>query len=276
MESVVNYHAQYHWGEYASLTVGMVLVSVVLLFDEDTCMPHLGPAVQPVIVCLMTVAAILLCWADLVHTNTQTPIIPVKTRFKLIDQSVRLGTAGTMMIIFSVMAFVALISFIATLICATVFVGALVYSFRNRRIEKEEFFDYFKVYTGDGWNEEDHRYIGGCRPPKTESSGTILFLQLLPSGDGLLAGLAPGCVEFHCEQLHSGLVQPALDIQTVPGHRSARNHHKLDKQCNRYDSSIHQLALSLICQLPSFWATLHTFTRVFLIAGVRARLKTTR
>jgi len=159
LKDLLNYHSQYHWGEYAAVTVGMVLVSVILMFDKDTVLPKVGIMVQPIVVALMTISSIALVWADLVHTNTQTPIIPINTRFKLIDMSVVLGTVGTMLMVFSVLLLIALINLEATIVSCSAFVAILVYSYRTRRVHKREFFDYFKVYSEEGWEEIDGNLI---------------------------------------------------------------------------------------------------------------------
>lgn len=145
LEDLLNYHSQYSWGNYAAVTIGMVLLTVTLLALEADSLDAIETTIQNFAVFCMTAAAIMLSYADLMHTNTQTPIIPIKTRFELIDTSVRFGTLGTMITILAVLFFVAMISLPATAFACAVFVAVLLWVQSQRSIPKDELLDYFKI-----------------------------------------------------------------------------------------------------------------------------------
>lgn len=99
----------------------------------------------------MAVAVVLLVFADLIHTNSQTPIIPVDRRFKLIDLSVQFGTGGTLLLVLDVLLFTSMIGIPIVLLSCAAFVATMVYSARIRRIPKSDFFRYFGVVDPDRW-----------------------------------------------------------------------------------------------------------------------------
>lgn len=175
LKDVLEYHSQYHWGAYAATAVGMVLLAVTILLTSDFRLTEAQTLIQYIAIGSMTVATIILCWADLVHTNSQTPIIPIKKRFDLIDISVRFGTLGAMIMILSILFFVAMISAETTKVCCVVYVLVLTYVFRKRQPLKEEFFDYFKVYSTDGWDKKDHKFIEQNRYRKGDSEEAVPY-----------------------------------------------------------------------------------------------------
>lgn len=155
---LTDYHAQYHWGDYASVCMGGVLVAVTMLAIDGQKMRPEQVKIQSVSVCVMTVAAILLTWADLVHTNTQTPIVPRDRRFKLIDLSLNLGTIGTMLMIAAILFFVAIISKIAAIISSITYVVVMILVFQRRRISKRELFAQYHLTEIEGF-EGDEKYF---------------------------------------------------------------------------------------------------------------------
>ena len=144
-ERLMEYHAQFKWDSYAGMTVGMVLVSVTLIAIEGPGLSEVYLTVLGVAVGFMLVAAILLCIADLLHTNTQSPIVPLEKRFALIDSSVQLGTLGTMLTLFAVLLFVALISLRVTIFGCVVYLGLLWFWQSKRRIQIDEFEEAFRL-----------------------------------------------------------------------------------------------------------------------------------
>jgi hypothetical protein len=158
LKDIMDYHAQYSWGNYAAVTIGMVLISVAMLAMEGNKLNPAEKVIQIFAVVCMTAAAIGLCWADLLHTNTQTPIIPVDRRFKLIDRSVQIGTMGTMIMVLAVLFFVCMIDFVATLLSCATYIAIMFVVFRDRKIDKKEFYAYFLEKAKD-W-PEDEREIG--------------------------------------------------------------------------------------------------------------------
>jgi hypothetical protein len=186
LQDLLSYHAQYHWADYAAVVIGMVLLSITLLVTSSQALGDVCTTIQWFAIVFMTVASILLIYADLVHTNSQTPIIPIRQRFRLIDVSVRFGMLGTMLIILSVMFFIAMVSVSATIFCCVVYIGVLWYVFFQRQIPKAEFFEYFGVHSATDWPEEDHQYIrsfygGDGIPYKSAGHGEteVAFLRKL-------------------------------------------------------------------------------------------------
>lgn len=145
LSDMLGYHSQFQWGNYAAVTIGMVLVTVTLIAVEEDELFATQRAIQYFAVFCMTTAAILLAYADLLHTNTQTPIVPVKTRFRMIDTSVQFGTLGAMVTLLAVLLFVAMISGVATFCACVVYVGVLLVVQHRRKIDLDEFFAYFEL-----------------------------------------------------------------------------------------------------------------------------------
>jgi len=161
LEGLLAYHAQYHWGHYAAVCIGMALLSLNLLLTDAVRLSGVDLLIQEFSAGLMTVASVLLVWADLVHTNSQTPLVPLGRRFKLIGLSVRLGTVGTMLIVVAVLMLVGLMTIWGTIAGSVVFLFALVYSTWCRMIEKQELYDHFarRIANGTDFPEEDMAYI---------------------------------------------------------------------------------------------------------------------
>jgi hypothetical protein len=149
LNDLLSYHGQFQWGTYASITVGMVLISVSMLAVNIQDLSQDMATVHAVGVLVLTVAVILLASADLVHTNSQTPIIPVSKRFDLIDVSVGFGTLGAMLTILGLLLFVSTVSLHATFVACVAFGGVSWSVERVRRIPKKEFESYFGVGLSD-------------------------------------------------------------------------------------------------------------------------------
>jgi len=151
LEDLLNYHSQFNWGNYASIAIGMVLLSVTLMVLNNDALTSIELTIQSVIVVVMAIATILLTFGDLIHTNSQTPIIPIQRRFKLIDVSVQFGTFGTILLVFSVLLFTCLISLGTAVLSCITFIGVITYAYGRRRIRKENFFRYFGIVNPKLW-----------------------------------------------------------------------------------------------------------------------------
>ena len=173
LDDLLSYHGQYTWGNYAAVTIGMVLLTVTLLALEADNLDAIETTIQNFAVFCMTAAAIMLSYADLMHTNTQTPIIPIKKRFELIDTSVRFGTLGTMITILAVLFFVAMISLPATAFSCVVFVAVLLWVQRQRSIPKDELLDYFKITPPPG--ESVHSFDLPAQMAKATSTYSVPY-----------------------------------------------------------------------------------------------------
>jgi len=79
-------------------------------------------------------------------------------RFKLIDLSIQLGTAGTMIMISAILMFVSIISQTATIVCSIIYAVVMIFIFNRRRIPKQEFYEYFNIHEPAGF-EKDAKYI---------------------------------------------------------------------------------------------------------------------
>jgi len=158
LDDMLQYHAQYHWGDYAAAAISMMMISITFIVANKQDLNLPGQVVQSIAVLLMAAATIFLVWADLVHTNTQTPIIPIMRRFKLIDISVEFGTLSVMAILIAMQLFVALISFWITILVSVIYIFVFIIVMRARRIDYEEFFDYFKIseeeQIKDNWHKK--------------------------------------------------------------------------------------------------------------------------
>lgn len=154
LKDLLSYHQQYRWADYAAVTVGMALLAVTFLVSTDV---SANVKNYPLLLSmgLMTTAAIVLVFADIVHTNTQTPIIPLGHRFRLIDMSVRFGTLGAVMTLLAVLVMVSIINLWITLAGCTVFVGVLIHATAIRRFDRKDFFDYLGFHGADEWPKEE-------------------------------------------------------------------------------------------------------------------------
>ena len=168
LEDLLNYHSQFKWGDYSGIAIGMVLLSITLIIINSTQIGSVNLTIQSVVVGVMAIAVVFLVFADLTHTNTQTPIIPVKRRFKLIDLSVQLGTTGTLLLIFAVLLFTSMVGISVVVVSCSVFLGTMVYANYVRRIPKTQFFRYFGIVDEENWVNG-----GGASDLSQDSGGTF-------------------------------------------------------------------------------------------------------
>ncbi len=145
LEDMLEYHSQYNWGNYAAITIGMVLLSITMLVIEFDKIDDSNKTLLYFALGFMSVSAVLLYYADLLHINTQTPIIPIKSRFRLIDWSVRFGSFGAMLMILSVFFFISMISLGATIFACITYVAISFFVTMTRRVPLKEFKDYFGI-----------------------------------------------------------------------------------------------------------------------------------
>ncbi len=155
LDDLLGYHSQYKWSNYSGMALGMVMLCVVLIITNRSSLSSLQITIQNIIVAVMSLAVIFLVFADLVHTNTQTPIIPIRTRFKLISLSVQLGTFGSFLLVYTVLLFVSMISLEIAIFSSMVLIFVVSYSYRVRRIPKKDFFKYFGIFNYKFWHKGD-------------------------------------------------------------------------------------------------------------------------
>lgn len=151
LEDLLEYHSQFKWGDYSGIAIGMVLLSITLILINIQDLTVLEITIQSTIIVLMVIAVILLVFGDLVHTNSQTPIIPIGTRFKLISLSVQFGTLGTILLVFAVLLFTCMVSLSIVMISCFMFLAIFWYSNQLRRIPKSDFFRYFGIINEEEW-----------------------------------------------------------------------------------------------------------------------------
>lgn len=172
LQALLDYHSLYHWGDYAAVTLGMVLVSVTLIaVDGDK---FTGPmhVVQMTAIFTMIAAAVLLVFADLLHTNSQTPIVPPESRFRLIDWSVRLGTLGSLVTVLAALFFLVIIDTWLTVAGCGFFLGVMLLVYQVRRVQKAEVAAYFRLdLDGEGWPEAADRELAGRARFKDDFAG---------------------------------------------------------------------------------------------------------
>ena len=157
-KAILDYHAQYDWGNYAAVTIGMVLLAINLIVVENQSLTRAESLIQAIGVGVMVVAAVCLSLADLVHRNTQSPIIPDGKRFQLISFSVRFGTVGALSMLIAVLFFVCLIDSNITAACCLTLIGVLTYVYIVRRVPKRALFEAYKVEDRERWIEADPRF----------------------------------------------------------------------------------------------------------------------
>lgn len=151
LDDLLDYHSQFKWGDYSAIAIGMVLLSITLIVKNSDEISSVNLTIQSVIVCTMAIGVVLLVFADLVHTNAQTPIIPVDRRFDLIDISVQFGTGGTLLLVLDVLLFTSMVGIPVVIISCTAFVITMLYTARARRVPKTDFFRYFGIVDEERW-----------------------------------------------------------------------------------------------------------------------------
>jgi hypothetical protein len=161
LQDMKEYHGLYHWGDYGAISSSIVPLIIVTLLSAREKFDSTEIKIIAIICFLLVLSVLSLIWADLVHTNSQTPIIPIKKRFELIDLSVVFGTFGTMSLVLSTIAFLTLMNLWLVIFGSIMYVGIMAYTINKRRIPKKEFFQYFKISGTEGqdlikaWNSKD-------------------------------------------------------------------------------------------------------------------------
>jgi hypothetical protein len=110
---ILEYHRSYNWHAYAGLGFSAVFIVVPLLLD-DKINNNLNNSVQYFALLLglglMAVSTVILGIVDLVHTNTLTPLMTSKRRFRIIYWVLVLGGAALAMQICAVGVLVSIFS----------------------------------------------------------------------------------------------------------------------------------------------------------------------
>lgn len=159
LDHYIDYISKYAFGNYAAISIGMVLVVITLILFESEKFLGVDRYTITIILFGLATASICFAYADVIHTNTQTPIIPINQRFKLVDLSIGLFQLGLYLTLFSILFFITMISLVATIISSISLVVILLIAQKKRAIKKEQFFEYFNIFDGRGWDNEDEKYI---------------------------------------------------------------------------------------------------------------------
>ena len=98
-ESLIEYHTNIDWRTYASLSFStlFIVVSFIVQNGVDPQLSMEEDMIYFVSVLLLASSAICLTAADMVHTNSLSPIVPLKKRFQLINLVVVLGGVAFIM-----------------------------------------------------------------------------------------------------------------------------------------------------------------------------------
>ena len=147
-EDMMAYHAQYSWGAYAATAMAAMFISLPILILEAS---RLHPFQQSVLgwgTLLMAMAATCLAAVDLLHKNSQTPLIPNSSRFRLINISVTLGGLGILVMLAAILVFLNLLSQVLTFIFG--FVALYIFSLTvlKRSVPFAELENSFKLERG--------------------------------------------------------------------------------------------------------------------------------
>ena len=164
-EQMMAYHAQYSWGAYAATAMAAMFISLPILILEAS---RLHPFQQSVLgwgTLLMAMAATCLAAVDLMHKNSQTPLLPNPSRFRLINISVTLGGLGILVMLAAILVFLNLLSQVLTFIFG--FVALYIFSLTvlKRSVPFSELEEAFELEHG-----ELARYMLGQEPDPTKGA----------------------------------------------------------------------------------------------------------
>ena len=179
LDHYIDYISKYAFGNYAAISIGMVLVVITLILFESDKFVGIDKFIMTFILFGLATASICFAYADIIHTNTQTPIIPINQRFKLVDLSIGLFQFGLYLTLFSILFFITLISLGATIISSIALIAILLLAQKKRAIKKERFFEYFNIFDNKGWDKEDWEFIDKWKKDQQERTEE----QLLEKSD---------------------------------------------------------------------------------------------
>ncbi|WP_291843203.1 hypothetical protein [Maricaulis sp.] len=163
-EALIEYHREYKWEAYSgiALSAAMVVAALVIQGDATGAAPFADSELALWNAGILAIAGAMMAAAEIVHTNTLSPMVPIRTRLKVVGRSIVVAGMGVSLAVSSVFAFIGLAApFIAIL-------GTLIFFFLGlwlqsaRSIPRDEMLEQFQL-DEDEWNELVKRVDTGKR-----------------------------------------------------------------------------------------------------------------
>jgi len=147
IDDMVAYHRAYNWGGYASVALSTAIVVAALTIDPN------APWQEQYIIIIscsgLAIAGAILASVDIVHTNTLSPLVPVNSRFRIIDKCIIFGGLGVTLVICSVISFLSLAHPALSIIGGVTFFSIMIHLSSARALPKEEVLTHFNLDDSD-------------------------------------------------------------------------------------------------------------------------------
>ena len=92
LDDYIKYVKEFKFANYAAFSVSGAFIVITILLQSD--FTEVEELIRLFSVILLISASMFFVYADYIHTNTLSPIIPLIKRFKLIDCSLTLSLLG--------------------------------------------------------------------------------------------------------------------------------------------------------------------------------------
>ncbi len=141
-ESLMCYHRSYNWSLYAGVFLSAALLAAAFSYDIDY---YEARNLAFVSCSAMAVGGTIIAVVELVHTNTLTPLVPVNSRFRIVNWCIILGGFGVTVSICAVICFIAILSPFASLAAGISFFVVIFLLTRQRAIPIDEISEAFNL-----------------------------------------------------------------------------------------------------------------------------------
>lgn len=161
-EALIEYHREYRWEAYSGFALSAAIVVAALVIQGDATGTSLFVDAELALwnAGILAIAGALMAAAEIVHTNTLSPLVPIKTRLKVVGRSIVVAGIGITLAVSSVFAFIALAAPVVAIAGALVFFFLVLWLQSARAIPRDEMIEQFKL-DEDEWDELVRRVDGG-------------------------------------------------------------------------------------------------------------------
>lgn len=154
LDDILNYHSQFKWSEIGALAFGALFIGVTFTVEKVPDDPESFFAMY-VALLVLVVSSTMLLVIGVVHINSQTPLLPIRIRFTMIDSSVVVGGLGTILTLMSATIFLSLIDTILTYSGAISFIMIYIFLQNKRVVKYEDLKEYFRISDSDWGKIQD-------------------------------------------------------------------------------------------------------------------------
>lgn len=161
-DALIEYHREYRWEAYSGFALSAAIVVAALVIQGDATGTSLFADAELALwnAGILAIAGALMAAAEIVHTNTLSPLVPIKTRLKVVGRSIVVAGIGITLSVSSVFAFIALAAPLVAIAGALVFFFLVLWLQSARAIPREEMIEQFKL-DEDEWDELVKRVDSG-------------------------------------------------------------------------------------------------------------------